>query len=150
VAPPEPRPLAAPLGEPSPPRLASETPAAVLEAAELDPRPERTQFRLVLRDDHLGRVSLSLTERAGLIDLMVRADRRATVRTLQDSLPVLVDQLTQRQFRADTAAYAPQGHTGEQRDPSQERERRQRQGQPQQRSRLRARRVAGPFQLAAQ
>jgi hypothetical protein len=120
-----------------------------METAELDRRDDQTQFRIVLRDDRLGRVSLSLTERAGLIDLMVRADKPATVRTLQDTLPTLVDALAQRHFRAENAAYAPSSGLAEQRDASHERERRERRAH-EHRPRLRARRVAGPFQLSAE
>jgi len=104
----------------------------------------------VLHDDRLGRVSLNLTERAGLIDLMVRADRPATVRTLQDSLPALVEQLAQRNFRAEDPRYAPANGAFDPRDAAQERERRQRQNRPQPRARIRARRLAGPSPLAAE
>ncbi len=142
---PDARPAAPPRTEPAP------EPAATtrLEAAELDPRPERTQFRIVLRDDHLGRVSLNLTERAGLIDLMVRADKGSTVRVLQDSLPALVDQLAQRNFRAETAAFAPAGQSSDAREQSQDRGRRERR-QQEARPRGRARRASAAVQATAQ
>ena len=119
-----------------------------VHSADLEHSPQQTQFRLVLRDDRLGRVSLHLTERAGLIDLMVRADKPATARALQDSLPSLIDALAQRNFRAETAPFMPPGGSPD-RHEQHDRERRDRRAY-EARPRLRARRGVNLFPAAAQ
>jgi hypothetical protein len=115
-----------------------------METADFDRREDQTRFQLVLRDDRLGRVSLNLTERAGLIDLMVRADRPATARTLQDSLPALVDSLAQRNLRAEPMPFAPDAGLADPRESPHVRGRRERRAQ-EPKTRLRSRRVAGAF-----
>ncbi|MCB1020136.1 MAG: hypothetical protein KDC27_09410, partial [Acidobacteria bacterium] len=123
--------------EPASPQRALET-----ESAELAQQDDRTRFHLVVRDDRLGRVSLNLTERAGLIDLMVRTDKAPTTRALQTALPALVDSLGRHNLAAETTAYAPAAQSAAAReDAEQQRDRRERRhadGRP----RLRARRVA--------
>lgn len=77
-------------------------PAAPAEGAQfrrveamLDARPNEThRLQLVVHDDQLGRVSVRLVERAGLIDAMLRADRPGTAKQLTDSLSGLTELLT--------------------------------------------------------
>jgi hypothetical protein len=54
------------------------------------------QLDLLLRDDRVGRVSLRLTERAGLVEAMLRADSARGREMLVESLPSLLQALARR------------------------------------------------------
>ncbi|MEZ5396825.1 MAG: hypothetical protein R2724_29130, partial [Bryobacterales bacterium] len=138
----EARPTQPPRHEAAPAEGSPAPRALETESAEVSRHDDRTRFQLVVRDERLGRVSLNLTERAGLIDLMVRADKSPTARALQTALPTLVDSLARHSLAAEPMAYAPTAQpAGAPEDAEQRRERRERR-QHEWRPRVRARRVA--------
>jgi hypothetical protein len=68
----------------------------LIDLASLQKKAEVHQLDLLLQDDRVGRVSLRLTERAGLVDAMLRADSVRGREMLLESLPSLLDALARR------------------------------------------------------
>jgi len=88
----------------SPAQPPSDAQAAAFRRVEamLDSRPsEPSRLQLVVHDDQLGRVSVRLVERAGLVDAMLRADQPQTAKQLSDSLLHLTDALARGRTSAD-------------------------------------------------
>jgi flagellar hook-length control protein FliK len=59
-----------------------------------------------MRPEHLGKVAVRLVERAGVVELAVRAEAPAARGWLAESLPALVDGLRQRGFEVSPAGTA--------------------------------------------
>lgn len=76
---------------------AATRPASV-ETALLERTHEQQALQLQVRDEKLGRVVIRLTERAGLIDAMVRTDGVRSRELLGQQLPLLVESLVRRGF----------------------------------------------------
>jgi hypothetical protein len=49
-----------------------------------------------MEDDRLGRIALRLVDRAGLIHAVVRTDGARTAQVISESLPALLESLSQR------------------------------------------------------
>ncbi len=78
---------------------AAERPEAierVVEMATLHRKSQANQMNVLLRDSRLGRLSLHLVERAGLIDTIVRSDNARTGSLINDNMLQLVEALAGR------------------------------------------------------
>lgn len=111
-----------------------------LEAALEQPAADGRRLRVVVHDDQLGRVSVRLVERAGLIDAMLRADRPEAARVLADSLGSLAESLTRRglEFRETDPSQTGQGAGQQDSRESGGRNRRGREGDSRRQDRRRA------------
>jgi flagellar hook-length control protein FliK len=86
------------------------------------------RLHVLLQDDQLGRISLRMVDRAGLIQAVVRTDGARAAQLISESLPVLLESLAQRGLPA--LWMSSQGQSQEQpADPRQGQPRRQRQPQ---------------------
>ena len=70
----------------------------VVELASLQKSADLNQMNIVLRDSHLGRLSLRLEERNGLIDTLLRTDNSRAGQLIGDNLPQMLESLSQRGF----------------------------------------------------
>ena len=70
----------------------------VVELASLQKNADLNQMNVVLRDSHLGRLSLRLVERNGLIDTLLRTDNSRTGQLIGESLPQMLEALSQKGF----------------------------------------------------
>ena len=70
----------------------------VVELASLQKSADLNQMNIVLRDSHLGRLSLRLVERNGLIDTLLRTDNSRAGQLIGDNLPQMLESLSQRGF----------------------------------------------------
>ncbi len=87
--------------EPSqPPRTAEK----VVEAAQIQKQIDQTRLNLVIRDDHLGRISLRMIERAGVLETAMRADNPRTAQILNDSLLALLETLSNRGLQTEASS----------------------------------------------
>ena len=96
-----------------------------------------SRLNVILNDERMGRVVVQLSERAGLVEAMVRSDNSRTRQLLAGELPALFDSLSRHGLRADETAM---GHESSERgrsfDPREGRsrhqgqQRRSRRGQP--------------------
>jgi hypothetical protein len=59
-----------------------------------------------MRPEHLGKVAVRLVERAGVVELAVRAETPAARSWLAEGLPTLVDGLRERGFEVSPAGPA--------------------------------------------
>lgn len=111
-----------------------------VEAASLERNLGVSRLNVILNDERMGRVVVRLSERAGLVEAMVRSDNSRTRQLLAGELPALFDSLSRHGLRADETAM---GHESSERgrpfDPREGRsrhqgqQRRSRRGQPGQR-----------------
>jgi hypothetical protein len=111
---------------------------ASVEAALLEKTPEQQALQLQVRDEKLGRVVIRLTERAGLIDAMVRTDGVRSRELLGQQLPLLVESLVRRGFetRYEGFSHNPNSREGsDQHDPPRRREQHARRRRPDQKAR---------------
>ena len=86
----------------------------VVELASLQKNADVNQMNVVLRDSHLGRLSLRLVERNGLIDTLLRTDNSRTGQLLGESLPQMLESLSQKGF--DVSHSGSQQWTGSQQE----------------------------------
>jgi hypothetical protein len=84
------------------------------------------RMNVVMQDDQLGRISLRMVDRAGLIQAVVRTDGARAAHMISESLPVLLESLSQRGLSASWTSSQGQGYD-QQSDPRQGQPRRQRQ-----------------------
>ena len=70
----------------------------VVELASLQKTADLNQMNVVLRDSHLGRLSLRLVERNGVIDTLLRTDNSRTGQLIGESLPQMLEALSQKGF----------------------------------------------------
>ena len=75
----------------------------LVDLATLHKRFDSHRLELLVQDELLGRISLRLTERAGLVDAMLRADSVRGRDLLVQSLPSLMDALARRGLEPSTA-----------------------------------------------
>jgi hypothetical protein len=68
----------------------------LIDLASLQKKADVHQLDLLLQDDRVGRVSLRWTERAGLVEAMLRADSARGREMLVESLPSLLHALARR------------------------------------------------------
>ncbi len=114
----------------------------LVDLASLQKKADGHQLELLLQDDRVGRVSLRLTERAGLVDAMLRTDSARGRDLLMESLPSLLDALARRGLEPSLASgderHAPGGGDafeqpgGRSRNPRHGQQRARRDPQPQQ------------------
>ncbi len=86
---------------------AAERPEAierVVEMATLHRKSQANQMNVLLRDSRLGRLSLHLVERAGLIDTIVRSDNARTGSLINDNMLQLVEALAGRGLHAQAGS----------------------------------------------
>ena len=86
----------------------------VVELASLQKSADSNQMNVVLRDSHLGRLSLRLVERNGVIDTLVRTDNSRTGQLIGESLPRMLESLSQKGF--DVSHSGSEQWTGSQPD----------------------------------
>ncbi|MDA1312185.1 MAG: flagellar hook-length control protein FliK [Acidobacteria bacterium] len=88
--------------------------ATAVQTALLEKTPEQQTLQLQIQDEKLGRVVIRLTERAGLIDAMVRTDGTRSRELLGQQLPLLVESLARRGFatRQDSPSSNPDSREG--------------------------------------
>ena len=108
-----------------------------VEAASFERNLGVSRLNVMLNDERMGRVVVRLSERAGLVEAMVRSDNSRTRQLLAGELPALFDSLSRHGLRADETAM---GHESAERgrhfDPREGRsrhqgqQRRSRRGQP--------------------
>ena len=72
----------------------------VVEMASLQKNADSNQMNIVLRDSQLGRISLRLVERNGLIETLLRTDSSRTGQLIGEKLPQMLESLSQRGFDA--------------------------------------------------
>jgi flagellar hook-length control protein FliK len=105
---------------------AAESGSRFVRAATLANASGAQRLQVLLQDDQLGRISLRLVDRAGLIQAVVRTDGARAAQLINESLPVLIESLAQRGLPASWMS--SQGQSQEQpADPRQGQPRRQRQ-----------------------
>jgi flagellar hook-length control protein FliK len=78
-----------------------------------------------MQDDQLGRIALRMVDRAGLIHAVVRTDGTRAAQVVADSLPALIESLSQRGLLASWTSAQGEGQP-QQADPRQGQPRRQR------------------------
>ena len=86
---------------------AAESPEAierVIEMATLHRKSQANQMNVLLRDSRLGRLSLHLVERAGLIDTIVRSDNARTASLINDNMLQLVEALAGKGLQAQAGS----------------------------------------------
>ena len=96
----------------------------VVELASLQKSADLNQMNVVLRDSHLGRLSLRLVERNGVIDTLMRTDNARTGQLIGESLPQMLESLSQKGFNVShsgseqwTGSQQDQRQGGRQRPP---------------------------------
>ena len=96
----------------------------VVELASLQKNADLNQMNVVLRDSHLGRLSLRLVERNGVIDTLLRTDNSRTGQLIGESLPQMLESLSQKGFNVSysgseqwTGSQQDQRQGGRQRPP---------------------------------
>jgi flagellar hook-length control protein FliK len=105
---------------------AAESASRFVRAAALANASGGQRLQVLLQDDQLGRISLRMVDRAGLIQAVVRTDGARAAQLISESLPVLLESLAQRGLPASWTS--SQGQSQEQpADPRQGQPRRQRQ-----------------------
>ena len=72
----------------------------VVEMASLQKNADSNQMNIVLRDSQLGRISLRLVEKNGLIETLLRTDSSRTGQLIGEKLPQMLESLSQRGFDA--------------------------------------------------
>lgn len=119
----------------SPPIPGTRQPA--VEAASLERNLGVSRLNVILNDERMGRVVVRLSERAGLVEAMVRSENSRTRQVLAGELPALVDSLSRHGLRAaETAMGQESAERGRHFDPREGRsrhqgqQRRSRRGQP--------------------
>ncbi len=114
---PQPAPLRAAAGDPPPPPPSSE-PAELhgleraIERAELRQSPQISELNLWMRPEHLGKVAIRLIERAGVVEIAVRAETSLARGWLAEGLPTLFERLQERGFAASALRGAEAGLEG--------------------------------------
>ena len=104
---PQPAPLRAsgdppgPPPSPGPPELHGLERA--IERAELRQTPQTSELNLWMRPEHLGKVAVRLIERAGVVEIAVRAETSLARSWLAEGLPGLFDRLHARDFETRPA-----------------------------------------------
>lgn len=104
---PQPAPLRAsgdppgPPSSPGPPELHGLERA--IERAELRQSPQTSELNLWMRPEHLGKVAVRLIERAGVVEIAVRAETSLARSWLAEGLPGLFDRLHERDFETRPA-----------------------------------------------
>lgn len=68
----------------------------VVELAELRQQAAVREMNIVLRDDTLGRVGLRLSERAGVVQTVIRSDNYQGTKMIGNSIPALLESLSER------------------------------------------------------
>jgi len=102
-----PAPLRAAAGDPPPPPPPQ--PAQLhgleraIERAELRQSPQTSELNLWMRPEHLGKVAVRLIERAGVVEIAVRAESSLARGWLAEGLPTLFDRLHERGFETGPA-----------------------------------------------
>jgi flagellar hook-length control protein FliK len=86
--------------------------------------PEVQHIQVLMQDERLGRIALRMVDRAGLIHAVVRTEGTQTAQVLSDSLPALLESLSQRGLLATWTSTQSDGQP--QADPRQGQPRRQR------------------------
>ena len=86
----------------------------VVELASLQKNSHLNQMNVVLRDSQLGRISLRLVERNGVIDTLLRTDNARTGQLIGESLPQMLESLSQKGF--DVSHSGSEQWTGSQQD----------------------------------
>jgi hypothetical protein len=81
-----------------------------IERAELRPSASAPEVHLWMRPAHLGKVAVRLVERAGVVEVAVRAETPAARGWLAEGLPALLDDLRARGFGIQEAGRP--GETG--------------------------------------
>jgi hypothetical protein len=100
---------------------AAEYASRFVRAATLANASGAQRLQVLLQDDQLGRISLRMVDRAGLIQAVVRTDGARAAQLISESLPVLLESLAQRGLPASWTS--SQGQSQQQQTDS-------RQGQP--------------------
>ena len=80
----------------------------IVEMASLQKKLNANRMNVLLQDERLGRVVVRLTERAGLVDAMVRADSTRAREVIAENLPSLMESLSRRGLQA--FAFTGGGH----------------------------------------
>ena len=118
----------------------------LIELASLARRARGAEMNIVLNDDRLGRVSLRLVERSGLVDAIVRTNTTRTAQALSESLPALIESLSRGGLQAAAAsASAPGGGLDRREEEGQRRNKQSR--EPDLETRRRVGRQAPAFRL---
>jgi flagellar hook-length control protein FliK len=91
------------------PSAAPSVAARIIELAELKQQTAGQEMNIVLRDDTLGRVGLRLTERAGIVQTVIRSDSYQGAKVISSSIPALLDALTDRGMPVSSQIYAGTG-----------------------------------------
>ena len=69
-----------------------------IERAELRQSPGTAEVNLWMRPEHLGKVAVRLVERAGVVEVAVRAETSSARGWLAEGLPTLVESMRERGF----------------------------------------------------
>ncbi len=72
----------------------------IVEMASLQKKLDANRMNILLQDERLGRVVVRLTERAGLVDAMARADSTRAREVIAENLPSLMESLGRRGLQA--------------------------------------------------
>ena len=75
-----------------------------VEMASLQKKLGANRMNVLLHDERLGRIVVRLTERAGLVDAMVRADSTRAREVIAEHLPSLIESLGRRGLQAFASA----------------------------------------------
>ena len=75
----------------------------LVDMAALHRKVDSHQMNLVLSDDRIGRMSVRLVERGGVIDTLVRTDSARASHLFTEGLPSLIESLAQRGLQASTS-----------------------------------------------
>jgi flagellar hook-length control protein FliK len=117
---------------------------AKVDLAMLQKKSGSHQMDLWLRDNELGRVSLRMVERAGLVSAVVRADNQRGAELLSGSLPQLLESLSERGLQP---VWSGASHFDDQREQQERQNRSRQQGMLRQAGRRRGN-PAAVFQVA--
>jgi len=74
-----------------------------IERAELRQSPQTSELNLWMRPEHLGKIAVRLIERAGVVEIAVRAENSLARGWLAEGLPTLFDRLHERGFETSPA-----------------------------------------------
>ena len=75
----------------------------LVDMAALHRKVDSHQMNLVLSDDRIGRMSVRLVERGGVIDTLVRTDSARASHLFTEGLPSLIESLAQRGLQASNS-----------------------------------------------
>lgn len=123
------RPNSEPANQPPPPDNLWEAGGRFVRGASIEGAGSDVQrIYVLMQDDRLGRIALRMVDRAGLIHAVVRTDGTRAAQLITESLPALLESLSQRGLLASWTSAQGEGQEQHAADQRQGQPRRQRSG----------------------